>query len=171
MKFKTANLIKMLRWVSAITTVVYLAAFFWKLSSRYSMVHTTGLDIEWAVPENPQSMIALCLATATVGLLFLRSSGRALALALFFAAAWFYGQWYFMTDSVRLNMGVTSIPQTNWIGNHWVGAGVLDLVVLVVIGFMIVGSAVALWQEWRKKLNQKEGLHQPETEHRHAHVA
>jgi hypothetical protein len=171
MKFTTNSLVRVLRWMSATTTVVYLISFFLNLSSRYSMVHTTGLDIEWAVPANPQSMIALCLATATVALLFLHSGGRVLALVLFLATACFYGQWYMMTDSIRHNMSVTSIPQTDWIGNHWVGAGTLDLAVLTVVSLLIVGSAVALGQEWTKNFNLKQSQHPQQPNQRSARVA
>lgn len=150
----------LLRVIAVITTVLYLGMFFLKVWSRSRMLHETGLDIDWAVPANPQSMIALCLATATVALVFLRTGGRLISGALFLIVVAFYIHWAWLTKSILLNMNAPSIPEANRIGNLLIGANVLDILVFAVALIMVISTPVALLQgRDRQDLNQPDLLH------------
>jgi hypothetical protein len=155
----TRKLHALLRVVAVTTTVAYLGMFLWKLWSRSNMLHETGADIDWAVPSTPQSMIALCLMTATVALVFLRFGGRVLAAGLFIVVLAFYGQWAFLTISVRENIGLPSIPGEGVIGNKLIGANVLDVYVLLAVLMMVVVSGILTWRERHEISGGKQSLH------------
>jgi len=146
-RFRNSTLVKSLRWVSAITTVIYLAMFVVKLFSRYRTLDTTGVDIDWSVPANPQSMIALCLVTGTIALVFLRSGGIILSTLLFGGVIGFYVQWALLTKAIRFNTDMATIPQQSWLGNILIGAGVVDVFVLVLATFMFFAMLLEVWRQ------------------------
>ncbi len=135
-----------LRVISIVTTVAYLSMFFLKLWSRSRMLHETGVDIDWAVPATPQSMIALCLVTATLALVFLHLGGRVVAALLLVTVVFFYGQWAMLTNSIRANIGPGDIPGEGVIGNVLIGANLLDVFVIAAVLAMLAVSAVAFWK-------------------------
>ncbi len=126
-----SDLRRVLRWATAITAVLYAFVFFSKMTWSYLEWRAAHLDIDWTVPTNPQSMIALCFVTATLALWFLRENGEGLALVLFSIVVLFFGYWYSLTRGIKVNMNVATIPQAGPIGNIWMGASVLDVVALM----------------------------------------
>lgn len=145
--FRNSKMVKSLRWISAVTTIIYLAMFVVKLFSRYRSLDTTGVDIDWAVPANPQSMIALCLVTGTIALVFLRSGGIVLSSLLFGGVLGFYVQWALLTKAIRLNTDMSPIPQQSWLGNILVGAGAIDALVLVLASFLFFAMLFEVWRQ------------------------
>jgi hypothetical protein len=136
---------KALRWGAGLATALYTLAFFGKLTKGYLAWSASGLDIDWSVPTNPQSMIALCFVTASMSLWFLREKGDVLAVVLFIVILSFFGYWAFLTNQIKVNMGVDRIPNTSWIGNIWLGATWLDVITFVfAIGLLGIGLVILL---------------------------
>lgn len=138
---KTRDLGKGLRWGTAVITVFYTVIFFSKLTWSYLEWRAARLDIDWTVPTNPQSMIALCFVTATLAVWFLRDKGEILAGLLFGVILVFFGYWAILTHQIKINMGVSSIPQAGWISNFWIGATWLDpLVLFLTLGLLALDA-------------------------------
>jgi hypothetical protein len=164
MSVKIQTLEKILRWSSAGVALVYAVVFFFKLMSSYWARHITGLEIDWTVPTNPQSMIALCLVTASVALWFLRDSGSLLAELLFGVIIAFFAYWAFLTWGIRINMGVDAIPQVGRLGNFWIGATWIDVgACLFTVGFLILNFALLLKKQRTKQATRPVALHPSHT--------
>jgi len=150
MTSKYKELRRLLRWGTGITTVLYALVFFAKITWSYLEWRAARLDIDWTVPTNPQSMIALCFVTATLALWFLRDKGETLALVLFSVVVFFFGYWAYLTRGIKINMNVATIPQASWISNIWIGATWLDLSALI-LAFALLGLNLYLLVKDRKE--------------------
>jgi lipoprotein signal peptidase len=159
MTSKALNLNRWLRWAAVITTSLYLAMFFAKLLNRYLQWKVTGMDIDWSVPTNPQSMIALCLVTATMSLCFLHGRGKLLAFLLFGVVIGFFYYWATLTTQIKINMGITAIPGAGAIGNVWIGAGWLDLTVLILALGLLSFDLYLVWKERGELFSRHRNLH------------
>jgi hypothetical protein len=140
MNVRKFDIERVLRWGAGLATALYTLAFFGKLTKGFLAWNAAGLDIDWSVPTNPQSMIALCFVTASMSLWFLREKGIVLAVVLFVLIVSFFGYWAILTNQIKVNMGVERIPNTSGIGNIWLGATSLDVITFVVaIGLLGIG--------------------------------
>ena len=119
------------RWLNrtaVFIALLYTLVFAFRIVRTYWTRRSSGLDIDWTVPDNPQSMIALCSIAGALALYFLHQTGRLIAAVLFVSEILFFVRWAILTENIRSNMGVTRIPSTNVISSWWIGAGPLDVV-------------------------------------------
>src|SRR5713101_8116111 len=98
MNTEDRDLGRWLRWGTAVITVLYTFVFFSKLTWSYLEWRAARLDIDWTVPTNPQSMIALCFVTASLPVWFLRDNGEIFAGLLFVVVLVFFGYWAILTN-------------------------------------------------------------------------
>lgn len=161
MKLRNFDREKLLRWGTGLTTALYVTVFFGKLTWRYVAWRASGLDIDWTVPTNPQSMIALCLMTATLSLCFLRDRGKRLAGLLLMVVIAFFGYWAVLTKGIKTNMSVTDIPQTGFIDNFWIGATWLDPIVLGLALILLILDGTLILSDRRAAVSDHSGNFPP----------
>src|SRR5690349_3989712 len=110
-----------LKVATALVALVYSAFFFRRLLNNYRMLRANGLDVDLAVPGNPQAMIALCFVMAVLSLFFLRKHGKIVAGLLYLALIIFFGYWMILTSEIKTNIGLSQIPQSTKVGNILIG--------------------------------------------------
>lgn len=118
-------------WTAGIAVVPYVTMLSTDLWRSHLARQVTGLDVDLGVPDNPQLIIALCLIAATMALWFLKGGGKILASLLFGVIIAIFYSWAVLTREIKVNTGFAVIPQEGWIGNLFVGAGLIDLIVLI----------------------------------------
>ena len=141
-------------WLKTVTTIMgvaYALMFFGKLIRSYATLQASGLDVDLAVSNNPQSMIALSLLMVMLTIWFLRGSGKlAVAFFLYVALLGFFGYWAYSTRAIKVNTGLKSIPGSDSISNIWFGATWwLDPIVLMGTVAMAILSGRLLWQNYK----------------------
>lgn len=122
------------RWTASAAALVYAVACLGQLFWGYYAWETEGVGINWNVSDNPQIIVAVCLAFGAAVLWFMRSvTGRALALVPLGFALYQFLLWSGATTELKTNLAAEGGTQPSGIQSLLYGAGWPDLVALAVI--------------------------------------
>jgi ethanolamine transporter EutH len=132
--------------------VAYASMFFVRLIRSYATLQAAGLDVDLAVPNSPQAMIALCFLMVVLTLWLLRGKGRlVVAFCLYLTLLSFFGYWAYSTKAIKAHTGLATIPGSDPVSNFWFGATWLDPIVFVGTVAMAIIAGRLLWLAHRSE--------------------
>lgn len=145
------------KFTATAAAALYAGRFLVMLVSRANAPDVPGLDIDWSVPQNPQFMIALILVTAIASIWALKGWPKVVAAFLFVAIASerFYS-WWIATNQIKVNTGLARIPQSNWLGNLLVGAGMFDLFAFLATVSLLAFAIISMWMNVRASASHRQ---------------
>jgi hypothetical protein len=151
--------IRFFRWAGTVAGVIYVAVFLSEPVWAFSGKQPSTLNIVWTVPQSPQLVIASCLLFSALALWTFRGLAKTVVSILFSMAIMFeFFLWARSTSQIKANTGLKIIPGANWIGNYFIGGGVIDLAVFVATALFLFISLWSLWANRRTILYRIRGL-------------
>jgi hypothetical protein len=133
------------KWAAVLIAILYSVFFFIKLLQSLSARRASGIDVDWSLTQNPQFFIAILLAAAAISLSFWHNLGKLVALVFFGFIIVKFALWANLTADIKMNTGLESIPQANWIGNIWIGASWAEVAVGVSAILLLFLDLILIW--------------------------
>ena len=146
-----------LKWAALGITILYSAILAWGIVKGTAARRAAGMGIEWALADNPRTLITLCLIFATVALWNLEYVGKVVASLLFVLVLVRYIMWGWTTANIKTNAGLDAIPASNWVGNIWIGASWWELLPFLAAIVLLLADVRIVWRkrdalvsQWRR---------------------